>query len=124
MRGPARAVASNVATKEDRFEAPTAVMEKLYGGAEKICDSVMEMRTNHEMQVVNSSVAQATMGEPRKKNGRMSVRQKDVLSQYPSYGRSSRTNDFFGSLFNSVVGLEVVFSSVCSNSVFLSSTWL
>lgn len=82
--GPARAVPIKVATKEDRFEAPTAVMEKLYGGAEKICESVIEMSTSQEMQVVNSRVAQETIGEPRKKNGRMRVRQKDVLSQYPS----------------------------------------
>lgn len=124
MSGPARAVAIKVAAKEDRFEAPTAVMEKLYGGAEKICESVIEISTSHEMHVVNSRVAQATIGEPRKKNGRMRVRQNDVLSQYPLYGRSSRTNDFFGSLLDPVVGLEVVFSSVCSKSDFLSSTWL
>lgn len=84
MSGPAAAVASKLATNEDRFVAPTAMTEKLYGGAEKIWDRVMEMRTSHEMHVVNSRVAQATMGEARKKKGRTSVRQKDVESQYPS----------------------------------------
>lgn len=81
MRGPAAAVAMRVATKEDRLEAPTAATEKLYGGAEKICESVIEIRTSHEMQVVNKSVAHATMGDVSRVNGRMDVRQKDVLSQ-------------------------------------------
>lgn len=81
---PATAVASKLATKDDRLVAPTATMEKLYGGAEKICDSVIEMSTSQEMHVVKRSVAQATMGEARRKNGRMSVRQKETLSQYPS----------------------------------------
>lgn len=81
MRGPAAAVAIRVATKDDRLQAPTAATEKLYGGAEKICESVMEMRTSHEMQTVNSSVAQDTIGDVSRVKGRMNVRQNDVLSQ-------------------------------------------
>jgi hypothetical protein len=81
ISGPATAVAISVATKDDTFDAPTAATEKLYGGAEKICESVMDIRTSHEMQVVNNSVAHATIGEAKRPKGRSSVRQKDVLSQ-------------------------------------------
>jgi hypothetical protein len=81
MMGPAAAVAISVATKDDTLQAPTAEMEKLYGAAEKICERVIEMRTSHEMQVVNSRVAHATIGDVIKVNGRIIVRQKDVLSQ-------------------------------------------
>lgn len=78
IRGPARAVAIKLATKDETLHAPTAVMEKLYGGADMICDKVIEMRTSQEMQVVKSSAAQATIGEAKKKKGRMSVRQKEI----------------------------------------------
>ena len=73
ISGPARRVPRNEATNEDRVVRPTAVTEKLYGGAEKIWDSVMEMPTSQEMHVVNNSVAQRTAGERRRKNGRTSV---------------------------------------------------
>lgn len=69
IRGLAIAVASSVATREDIFDAPTALMEKLYGGAEKTCERVKDIRTNHDMQVVNKSVAQRTAGEASIANG-------------------------------------------------------
>lgn len=63
IRGPATIVPSTDATKEERLVAPTPMTEKLYGGAEKICDKVKEMPTSHEMHVVNSSTAQRTGGD-------------------------------------------------------------
>ncbi len=74
--GPATSVPIAEATKLLRLVAPTALTEKLYGGAEKICESVIEIRTSHEMQVVNSSVAQHTMGEDSMPKGRIRVRQR------------------------------------------------
>lgn len=55
------------ATNEETLVAPTLPTEKLYGGAEKICDSVREIRTSHEMQVVKRRVAQRTTGEAKRK---------------------------------------------------------
>jgi len=49
-------VPSSEAANDDRLVRPTAVTEKLYGGAEKICDRVIEMPTSQEMQVVNKIV--------------------------------------------------------------------
>lgn len=56
IRGPAMTVPSSEAANDDRLVRPTAVTEKLYGGAEKICDRVIEMPTSQEMQVVNRIV--------------------------------------------------------------------
>jgi hypothetical protein len=81
MMAPATSVASTDATKEDTFVAPTALTEKLYGGAEKICESVMEMRTSQEMQIVKSSVAHTTIGDKIITNGRSSVLQNETVSQ-------------------------------------------
>lgn len=78
MMGPETAVASSDATKEETFVAPTALMEKLYGGAEKIWDKVMEMRTSQEIHIVNSSVAHMTIGLINTTNGRKSVRQNET----------------------------------------------
>jgi hypothetical protein len=55
------------ATNDETLVAPTLPTEKLYGGAEKICESVREISTSQEMQVVNSRVAQRTTGEAKKK---------------------------------------------------------
>ena len=66
IRGPATIVPSTDATKEERLVAPTPMTEKLYGGAEKICDKVREMPTSHEMHVVNSSTAHRTGGDARR----------------------------------------------------------
>jgi hypothetical protein len=63
IRGPAVRVPSTDATKEDRFVAPTPTTEKLYGGAEKICDRVREIPTSHEMHVVKRRTAQRTGGD-------------------------------------------------------------
>jgi hypothetical protein len=52
IKGPARAVPRRDAMNDERLVSPTTVTEKLYGGAEKICESVMEIPTSHEMQVV------------------------------------------------------------------------
>ena len=79
-RGPATIVPIVEATNDDKFDAPTALTEKLYGGAEKICDRVTEMRTSHEISTVKRSVAQTTMGEANMMNGRSRVRQKDTRS--------------------------------------------
>lgn len=78
---PAARVAISEATKEDKFVAPTAETLKLYGGAEKICERVMEMRTSQEMQIVKRSVAHATIGERIMKKGRRMVLQNETLSQ-------------------------------------------
>lgn len=78
----------------------------------------MEMRTSHEIHVVKSSVAHATMGEARKKNGRTSVRQNEVRSQYPSHGISCRAYDFLASMLERLVGLLAC--SLCSRFVFSS----
>jgi hypothetical protein len=78
MIGPATRVASKDAINEDTLVAPTALTEKLYGGAEKICDSVMEIKTSHEMQIVKSSVAQRTTGLASITNGRKKVLQKET----------------------------------------------
>ena len=79
-RGPATAVPMVEATKDDRLDAPTELTEKLYGGAEKICERVMDIKTSHEMQVVKSRVAQTTAGDESMKNGRISVLQNDIWS--------------------------------------------
>jgi hypothetical protein len=81
MTGPATKVASNEATKEDTFVAPTALTEKLYGGAEKICDNVMEIKTSQEMQIVKSRVAHMTTGLASITKGRMKVLQKETWFQ-------------------------------------------
>jgi len=73
IKGPATAVPSNEATKADKFVNPTAVTEKLYGGAENICERVIEMPTSHEMQVVNKIVDQITTGDASMLNRRNSV---------------------------------------------------
>ena len=78
MIGPATKVASNDATKDEILVAPTALTEKLYGGAEKICDKVIEINTSHEIQIVKRSVAHMTTGLMSTTNGRMNVRQKDI----------------------------------------------
>ena len=78
MMYPATSVASTDATNDDTLVAPTALTEKLYGGAEKICDSVMDIKTSQEMQIVNSSVAHITIGDTIMKKGRSSVLQKDT----------------------------------------------
>jgi hypothetical protein len=81
MIAPATRVARTDATNEDTFVAPTALTEKLYGGAEKICDSVMEIKTSHEMQIVKSSVAHTTIGDKIMTNGRNRVLQKETVSK-------------------------------------------
>jgi len=73
IKGPARAVPRREATKDERFVNPTDVTEKLYGGAEKICESVTEIPTSHEMQVVNRRVAQSTAGDASMTKGRKTV---------------------------------------------------
>lgn len=78
MIGPATSVASTEATKDDTLVAPTELTEKLYGGAEKICDKVIEMSTSQEMQIVNNNVAHITTGDSMSTNGRSSVLQKDM----------------------------------------------
>ena len=83
MIGPAVTVPIKVATRDETLVAPTDETEKLYGGAEKICEMVIEMRTSHEMQVVKRSVAQQTMGEAGMKNSRA----RDVVGTFVSgYG--------------------------------------
>jgi hypothetical protein len=79
--GPATKVANNDATKDETLVAPTALTEKLYGGAEKICDKVMEINTSHEIQIVKSSVAHITTGLMSTTNGRMKVRQNETWLQ-------------------------------------------
>lgn len=86
MIGPATNVASSDAMNEDTFVAPTALTEKLYGGAEKICDKVIEIRTSQEIQIVNNSVAHITTGLANVANGRRNVRQNETWSQYPDQG--------------------------------------
>lgn len=78
IKGPAIMVPMTEATKDDRFVAPTERTEKLYGGAEKICESVIEMPTSHEIQVVKSRVAHATAGDASRKNGRTMVDMSDT----------------------------------------------
>jgi hypothetical protein len=73
MVGPAISVPRREATKAERLVRPTALTEKLYGGAEKICERVIEIPTSHEMQVVKRRVAQSTAGEPSNTNGRKIV---------------------------------------------------
>lgn len=73
MVGPAISVPSTDATKDDTFVAPTELTEKLYGGAEKIWEMVMEMPTSHDIQVVKSRVAHKTEGEAKRKKGRSIV---------------------------------------------------
>jgi hypothetical protein len=80
-------VAISDATKAERLVSPTPLTEKLYGGAEKICESVMEIPTSHEMQVVKSRVAQSTAGDRRNRNGRKRVLKKEMWLIYPLYGR-------------------------------------
>ena len=81
MIAPATSVASTDATKEETLVAPTALTEKLYGGAENICESVMEINTSQEMQMVKRSVAHMTIGDRIKTNGRKSVLQNETWSQ-------------------------------------------
>jgi hypothetical protein len=81
MMAPATNVASTDAMNDETFVAPTALTEKLYGGAEKICESVIEIRTNHDIQTVNSSVAHMTIGETIIKNGRSKVLQNETWSK-------------------------------------------
>lgn len=78
INGPASAVPRRDATKDERLVSPTAVTEKLYGGAEKICESVMEMPTSHEMQVVKRSVAHSTAGDASITKGRNTVFKNDT----------------------------------------------
>lgn len=78
MMAPATSVANTDATNDETLVAPTALTEKLYGGAENICESVMEMRTSQDMQMVNSSVAHMTIGDTIMKNGRNNVLQKET----------------------------------------------
>jgi hypothetical protein len=66
ISGPAMSVPRTEATKDDKLVAPTATTEKLYGGAEKICESVREMPTSHEIHVVNSNTAHRTAGEAKR----------------------------------------------------------
>jgi len=66
------------ATKDDRFVTPTAVVEKLYGGAENIWETVMEISPSQEMLVVKRRVAHKTAGEPSIMKGRKTVLKKDV----------------------------------------------
>ena len=73
INGPARSVPRTDATKDERLVSPTAVTEKLYGGAEKICESVIEIPTSQEMQVVKRRVAQSTAGEASMTKGRNRV---------------------------------------------------
>lgn len=73
IKGPASKVPNKLATKLDRFVRPTAETEKLYGGAEKIWESVMEIPTSHDIQVVKSKVAHNTAGELSITNGRKTV---------------------------------------------------
>ncbi len=73
IRGPANAVPRREATKDERLLSPTAVTEKLYGGAEKICERVMEIPTSHEIQVVKRRFAHNTAGEASMTKGRNMV---------------------------------------------------
>jgi hypothetical protein len=78
MIGPATSVASSDATNDETFVAPTALTEKLYGGAEKICDNVIEIKTSQDMQIVKSRVAHMTTGLMITTKGRKNVRQKET----------------------------------------------
>ena len=64
INGPATSVANRDIIKDKRLVSLTAVTGKLYGGAEKIWENVMEIPTSHEMQVVKRIVAQRTAGDP------------------------------------------------------------
>lgn len=86
INGPAIMVASIVAMKDDKLVSPTADSEKLYGGAEKIWDSVMDIPTSQEIQVVKSNVAHTTAGEASIVNGRTMVLSKETWFTYPLYG--------------------------------------
>lgn len=92
------AVASIEATNELRLLQPTAVMEKLYGEAEKICDRVTEMPTSQDIQVVNRSVAQRTAGEASSEKGLNNVFQKETWLTYPLYGSISFAHEYRGSI--------------------------
>ena len=81
ITGPAIIVANKDATNEETFVAPTSLTEKLYGGAEKICDKVIDIRTSQDIHIVNNNVAHITTGLAIITNGRMNVLQKDTLSQ-------------------------------------------
>jgi hypothetical protein len=82
MVGPAISVPRREATKAERLVRPTALTEKLYGGAEKICERVIEIPTSHEMQVVKRRVAQSTAGEPSNTNGRKIVLKNETANPY------------------------------------------
>lgn len=86
MTGPAMRVASSEAMKEDKLVNPTALTEKLYGGAPNICERVMEIPTSHEIQVVKRSVAQSTAGDASIMKGRKMVLIRETLLTYPLYG--------------------------------------
>lgn len=89
IKGPAMRVPSKEATKDDKFVRPTDVTEKLYGGAEKICERVMEIPTSQEIQVVNRRVAQSTAGEASMAKGRNTVLRNEMWLTYPLYGSIS-----------------------------------
>ena len=116
---PAMNVAMSEATKDETFVAPTAATEKLYGGAEKICESVIEIKTNQEIQIVNRSVAHRTIGDASTKNGSKKVRQKETESQYPDHGMSSFMYDMRGSVAE---GGWARCSSTCSTVLSFSET--
>ena len=69
VSGSAITVAIRVATNDDRLTRPTCFTVKLYGGAEKIWEIVIEIPTSQEIQVVNSNVAQMTTGDASNLNG-------------------------------------------------------
>lgn len=121
IKGPARRVASTDATKDEIFVSPTEVTEKLYGGAEKICESVTEIPTSHEMQVVKSSVAQRTAGEASMTKGRKVVLMRETWLTYPLQGFISCANVYglseagLAGLAGLLVGLWVVVPAVFSS---------
>jgi hypothetical protein len=73
IKGPATRVPRRDATKDDKLVRPTAETEKLYGAAENICESVMEIPTSQEMQVVKRRVAHRTAGDLSMAKGRKIV---------------------------------------------------
>ena len=95
INGPARRVASTDAINEDKFVKPTEVTEKLYGGAEKICESVTEIPTSQEIQVVKRRVAQSTAGEASMTNGRQVVLMRETWLTYPFHGIIYCANVYF-----------------------------
>lgn len=108
------------AMKAETFVAPTELIEKLYGGAEKICDSVIDISTSHEMQMVNIKVAHCTTGLASMNKGRMKVLQNGTRSQKPDHGRSSLVYEMRVSETSRMSRL----SSTCSTPFFSTSTAL